>query len=117
MAERFPIQRQVIDLKDPRDVKSLEILGTHPFWEEVEHSRLGGAKAYAIPSSSRAGVTFHVDLDDCECEDYRYRGQTCAHIRAVRLYVNIIHSHVQRAAHGIERTFKQQRAKRPLTIF
>jgi len=122
MDDRLPITKRLINVQDKRDIRAIEILETAPFWKEVEQSRLGGGKAYEIASSSRVDRSYHVDLESCECEDHRWRGQTCSHIRAVRLYVNLIHSHIHRAAVGIERQLRQEReqAKQPpreLTIF
>ena len=126
MDDRLPITPRRINVQDKRDVRALEIFETAAFWREVGESRHGG-KAYEIQSSSRVDRSYHVDLENCECEDHKMRGMLCAHIRAVRLYVNIIHSHIRRAAHGIERELRQQREReererakspaRPLTLF
>jgi hypothetical protein len=116
MTDRFPIRKQHINTQDSRDVRAVEILETNPWWQEIQESRHGG-KAYGIPSSSRVDVVYHVTMSHCECEDHKYRGQVCAHIRAVRLYVNIIHSHIKRAAVGIERDLKRNNEKPELLIF
>jgi hypothetical protein len=112
MNDRFPINPHRINMQDKRDLRAIEVFDTSAVWKEVQHSRHGGQKAYEIPSSSRVDKSYHVTLDDCECEDHVYRGQICAHIRAVRLFVNTINSHIKRAAVGIERQLRKERAER-----
>jgi predicted nucleic acid-binding Zn finger protein len=113
MEQRFPIIRRRVNVQDKRDIRALDILETAAFWKEVEVSR-HGSKAYEIDSSSRVGRSYHVDLENCECEDHIYRsgeGEVCSHIRAVRLFVNLIHSHIRRSAVGIERKLRQERER------
>ena len=116
-ADPLPIIRRHINVQDSRDVRALEILETSPYWKEVKHSRHDGQKAYEIASSSRVDKNYHVTMRDCECEDHVYRAQICSHIRAVRLYVNIVHSYVNRAYRGHLREIKAQKPERELTIF
>jgi hypothetical protein len=111
MSSPFPIIKRHIDVNDKRDIRALEILATSMYWKEIEHSRHDGQRTYEIDSSSRVDRSYHVTLNDCECEDHKYRGQTCSHIRAVRLFCNIVHSHINRAAYGHELDIKAERER------
>lgn len=112
MNDPLPIRKHLINVKDKRDLRAIQVFDTAFVWKEIQHSRHGGQKAYEIPSSSRIDKSYHVTCDDCECEDHVYRGEVCAHIRAVRLFVNTIHAHIKRAAVGIERQLREERRVR-----
>lgn len=94
-----------INLQDPRDAKALQILATAYSWQERPESPIG--KAYRIESSSEPGTFYHVNLQECECPDYRFRGNRCAHMRAVRLYCRIIQAHATRIKVALERAFSE----------
>ena len=39
-----------------------------------------------MPSRTRPGLVHLTDTASCSCPDFKYRGQACAHILAVRLH-------------------------------
>ena len=101
------MEPQEINVSDARDVKALEIFSYAYRWGEVLDSPLGG-KAYRIESATQAGTFYHVDWTECECPDHRFRGNLCAHIRAVRLYVRTIRAQATRIRVKLERELREQ---------
>jgi hypothetical protein len=78
----------VLDLKDKRTDKAMDIAATADSWLKV---RTPQGKAYGIRSSRDPQQVYLVTARTCTCEDAaRHPGSFCKHVRAVRLHVALV---------------------------
>jgi hypothetical protein len=73
-----------ITAADPRSIAALALTVRAGGWARC-HLR-DGSKFYGVPSRTRPGLVHLTDTQSCSCPDFKYRGQACAHILAVRLH-------------------------------
>jgi hypothetical protein len=74
-----------ISSTNPRSIAALALTVRSKGWAKC-HLR-DGSKFYGVPSRTRPGLVHLTDTASCSCPDFKYRGQACAHILAVRLHV------------------------------
>jgi hypothetical protein len=77
-----------IDTQDSRTAKALEIAVNAGQWIKVR-GKDGQPFAFGVPSQTEPGRYYLVNTRQCECNDFRRRGQPCKHITAVVLHVAI----------------------------
>lgn len=84
---------ETVNERDPRDMRALRLLRDSGQWAKCRVRMQDGrtVKMYGIPSASDPGVYRLANKRFCNCPDFIYRQpQLCAHIRAVRLYVEYV---------------------------
>jgi predicted nucleic acid-binding Zn finger protein len=92
----MPTTTVTINTADRRDVRALRILQGARSWLKlvVDVPGLGERRFYGIPSESEPDVFRKTNLRQCDCQDFLNRQDggrfTCAHMRAVRMYVEIV---------------------------
>ena len=102
-----------INTQDRRDVRALRLLQDARTWAKTtrEIPGVGTRKFYGIPSESEGGVYRLTNRRQCSCPDFQNRqdGGTfaCAHIRAVRFYVQIVLQERRKAA-AVQAEFERQ---------
>lgn len=109
-----------VNVRDSRDVRALRLLERARGWMQCHVTLSYGTKvkAYGIPSESEPNVYRLTNLRQCSCPDFQWRqGRQadgsyfmCAHMRAVRMYVDYVNEQKrlsalreQAAAAGIQR--------------
>lgn len=83
-----------INTEDARDMRAVALLGGARSWLKCRVRLPDGlvVKAYGIPSASEPDTYRLTNLRRCSCPDFQFRQDggdfRCAHIRAVRLYLD-----------------------------
>jgi hypothetical protein len=83
-----------INVRDPRDIKALKYFEEAESWATCRVQVDGRiVKAYGLRSITDHSVYHLTNLHQCSCPDFQYRqdghgGFRCAHLRAVRWYVD-----------------------------
>lgn len=112
-----------INTKDPRDVSASKLFRDARSWAKctVMIPGVGPVKAYGIPSRSEPNVYRLANLKQCNCPDFMFRQGIqsdgtyfkCAHIRAVKWYVEYVKAERRKeAALAAEEAARQARAER-----
>jgi hypothetical protein len=73
-----------ISSTNPRSIAALALTVRAGGWARCRLR--DGSKFYGVPSRTRPGLVHLTDTASCSCPDFKYRGQACAHILAVRLH-------------------------------
>jgi hypothetical protein len=104
-----------INTQDKRDVRALQLMQGAGQWMKCRVRLESGreVKAYGIPSSSEFGTTRLANLRQCSCPDFQNRQPIlCAHIRAVKMYVNWLKAKEQEREAARQEALRRQRVER-----
>lgn len=117
----MPSTTITIDKNDKRDVAALKLFQDAGTWAKCWVTLEGGrkVKAYGIPSRSEPSVYRLANLRQCSCQDFLFRqdghgGFRCAHMRAVKWYVDYVAQQKRRqiAREAHEASLREEEAAR-----
>src|SRR5713226_6764993 len=75
-----------IDTQDTRTAKALQIASTAGRWIKCR-TKAGQPLAFGVPSQRDPSRCYLVTTRNCQCVDFKRRGQPCKHIAAVAIFV------------------------------